>query len=266
MSEESANPEAPASKPARFDLLESYIEGQQAARGGIPYVENPYPKDSNSRESWGLGWDEVTNERKARDQEFLNDFVPRRRLSVAPLAGVTAWLRESDTIRLVTFEFSLRRRLRRLRQERCILEQQIEHATAKRDRNRSDAYKERDRGNISPNVAERRAGTMRLEIVVNLWEGEFKNREDALHRELTEFLLGEADRYLIPPPTEDDLWKTPDVRLSIKGIHYIRSVLRKELQERNALWQSRVALSIGLLGSLIGLVTVLASGHGALPK
>ena len=118
----------------------SDADRREAVGGGLPYVANPHRRAQHQEREVGRGWGEVSNERQARDREFLNDFVPRRRLS---LAGVTVWLRESDTIRLVTFEFSLRRRLRRLGRERCILEQQIEHATAKRDRNLSDAYKSR---------------------------------------------------------------------------------------------------------------------------
>ena len=76
-------------------------------------------------------------------------------------------------------------------------------------------------------------------------------------------LVRQATDLIIPIPDLDDdtMWiETPasgSRRLSAKAIHELRAAIRKERRERVEFWTFRISTATGLIGTLIGLVTVL---------
>jgi hypothetical protein len=94
---------------------------------------------------------------------------------------------------------------------------------------------------------------------------ETQSIEDKISRLQTSFLIEEAQRLLIPTPAFDTKEDSPWER-AVTASHYqlkreqlaaLRSAIRKEKKERREGLQSWAALSIGLVGALIGLFSAL---------
>jgi hypothetical protein len=79
----------------------------------------------------------------------------------------------------------------------------------------------------------------------------------------TTFLTDEAQRLglIVPSFTDSGLWEkavtAPTYHLKDEAIVALRSAVRKEKKERREVWQSWVTLTIGVIGALIGFVSVL---------
>jgi hypothetical protein len=95
---------------------------------------------------------------------------------------------------------------------------------------------------------------------------ETKSIEDKISQLQTSFLIEEAQRLLIPTPAFDAKEKDGAWEQALTAQHYqlkreplaaLRSAIRKEKKERREGLQSWAALSIGLVGALIGLFSAL---------
>jgi hypothetical protein len=93
---------------------------------------------------------------------------------------------------------------------------------------------------------------------------------DQIARLETVYWRNEAQRHLVPVPSFDASevldnetlnWELASTRIQYqlkpKALAELRSAVRKEKKEQREAWQSWVALVIGLLGTIIGLVSVL---------
>lgn len=85
-----------------------------------------------------------------------------------------------------------------------------------------------------------------------------------IHSLLTQRLIQIADRNLIPRPefkSEGGAWIQSSVtgrwHLTIEAIAELRSTIRREKKERSENWRMWLAACTGLVGTLIGLVSLL---------
>lgn len=89
--------------------------------------------------------------------------------------------------------------------------------------------------------------------------------DEQIARLQTEFLQDEAQRLGVIVPqfdsSESGLWRealtAPTYHLKNEAIVELRSAIRKEKKERREVWLSWAALTIGVIGALIGLVSAL---------
>jgi hypothetical protein len=86
--------------------------------------------------------------------------------------------------------------------------------------------------------------------------------EDEISRLQTSYLIDEAQRYFLPTPAfstdADGAWEqaatAPHYQLKQTAIEELRLAIGKEKKATRARWQSWIALEIGLVGALVGLV------------
>ena len=81
-----------------------------------------------------------------------------------------------------------------------------------------------------------------------------------------QLLTRQAERHFIPTPKEittDGTWEQSDIsgrwRLSEKALSNLKQAIRQEQKHGREHWQSWLMLVIGLIGALIGLLSVLKS-------
>ena len=79
-----------------------------------------------------------------------------------------------------------------------------------------------------------------------------------------QLLTRQAERYFIPTPkviTQDGTWEQSDIsgrwRLSENALSNLKQAIRQEQKHGREHWQSWLTLVIGLIGALIGLLSVL---------
>ncbi len=86
--------------------------------------------------------------------------------------------------------------------------------------------------------------------------------EDEISQLQTSYLIDEAQRYFLPTPAfstdVDGAWEqaatAPHYQLKRAAIEELRLAINKEKKERRACRQAWIALEIGLVGALVGLV------------
>jgi hypothetical protein len=88
---------------------------------------------------------------------------------------------------------------------------------------------------------------------VNREVSELKEKAAGLR---TEFLTKEARYYVVPLPEKDDsdMWTMSGEFLTEKGIHSLRTLIRKERRDRWEYFQIRIALTLSLVTFVIALI------------
>ena len=88
--------------------------------------------------------------------------------------------------------------------------------------------------------------------------------QDQIDILITSYLKSEANKLILPIPEDDDIkmWKeAPDMCpykvLSEKGVTELRSAIRRERKERREAHISWIAIIIGLIGAITGLLAVI---------
>ena len=81
--------------------------------------------------------------------------------------------------------------------------------------------------------------------------------------ETTSYLLARARQLMVEVPSHEngEYWDEPDLgysapTLSTKGINFVRGKIRAELKDRHELFIRWATIAIGLIGAIIGLVSV----------
>jgi hypothetical protein len=90
--------------------------------------------------------------------------------------------------------------------------------------------------------------------------------DDQVARLQTNYLRDQAQHYLVPMPEfntdTNGAWEkattTEHYQLKTTALVELRSAIRKERRERREHWQSWAALTIGLVGALIGLFSAIS--------
>lgn len=165
-------------------------------------------------------------------------------------AGISNWFKEWPIVRQIGLQSMLERDLRRLRNAHEKTELEIEEVK----RIFVDQWKNIAAANPNNLQEELASKEWRKDTDIKGLQTKLDETEKSIRQDVTRSLRDEADRYLIPfpEPSEDDMW-VPNKGLSDRGISVVRSRIRDEQKERSLIWQSRIALSVGLLGTLIGL-------------
>jgi hypothetical protein len=82
-----------------------------------------------------------------------------------------------------------------------------------------------------------------------------------VRRAMSDYLIAEADRLLIPLPDKGDekIWENPEryPTLTKEGINQLRAMIRAERKARMELFVMWVPGVVGVLGALIGLASIL---------
>lgn len=89
--------------------------------------------------------------------------------------------------------------------------------------------------------------------------------DDRISRLQTTFLIDEAQRYLLPTPKFSDdhrgAWERATTaahyQLKLSAIAELSAAVNRVKKERRDAWQSWVTLLIGVIGALIGLMSIL---------
>lgn len=88
--------------------------------------------------------------------------------------------------------------------------------------------------------------------------------DDRITQIQIQFLTKQAEKYLIPTPkfkTDDGTWEESKVsgrwRWSKETISNVKKIIREEQKYRREHWQGWLALLIGLVGALIGVLSFL---------
>jgi hypothetical protein len=82
--------------------------------------------------------------------------------------------------------------------------------------------------------------------------------EDYRHDLFSTILLRKADNYNIPHPKGADCWKSDKQRfLSKKGLYKVNKLVRQEVKERREIWIPIISVLIGLMGTIIALISIL---------
>lgn len=100
----------------------------------------------------------------------------------------------------------------------------------------------------------------------SIWGFEIDIVDWQIKNTMTRALINEADRLFLPVPDENDpeKWEEDPATgkrtfLSPKGIAELRTAIRQEKRERRENIQRWIAILIGLIGALTGLIAVLKS-------
>jgi hypothetical protein len=91
---------------------------------------------------------------------------------------------------------------------------------------------------------------------------------DDIHREHTKYLMGLAQRLMVPTPDikDGEKWERSSTNgyyiLKREGIKELRSAIRAERKEQREMYLPFMATAIGIIGSLTGLVAVFIKTKG----
>jgi hypothetical protein len=97
-----------------------------------------------------------------------------------------------------------------------------------------------------------------VENLQNYQHMELRFVEDEIDMDNSDYLIGLAQKYLVPLPQGEEFWTHSEAfgrgYLSRKGAAQVRSDIRAERKAMWDYWQARVTLVLSVFGSVIGVL------------